>query len=151
MITRHPKWHLQLEEFLLDRKSVPFAWGSNDCALFAADAILSMTGTDLASEFRGKYSTQLGAMKLITQVVPGGSTLEDAAAHCTSVHGLTEYTHPLMAKRGDLVVVDNAGANIAGVIHLNGTQAVSVSEDGILLLPILDSAGKPALVRAWSV
>lgn len=34
------------------RRSVPFAWGSNDCRLFAADAVQAMTGVDHAAELR---------------------------------------------------------------------------------------------------
>jgi len=56
-----------------------------------------------------------------------------------------------MAKRGDLVIVDNEGTLIAGVIHLNGIHAVSVSETGLVRLPIADTNGKPNIVRAWSV
>ena len=129
---------------------MPFAWGSNDCALFAADAILANTGTDIADDFRGKYTTQLGALKTIREVT-GGTTIADAAAYCANKHGLVEHTHPLMAKRGDLVVIDNGGTLIAAVIHLNGYHAVSVSETGLVRLPIADHNGKPNIVRAWSI
>jgi hypothetical protein len=50
-----------------------------------------------------------------------------------------------MAKRGDLVIIDNAGTLIAGVVHLNGRHVVSVSETGLVRLPITN------VVRAWSL
>jgi hypothetical protein len=137
-------------QFLLDRAKTPFAWGNNDCATFAADAVESITGVDIADDFRGKYTTQLGALRTINKVTDG-STVADAAAHCATKHGLLEHTHTLLAKRGDLVVIDNAGTLIAGVIHLNGKDVVSVSEDGLVRLPVCDPTGKSNLVRAWSL
>lgn len=136
--------------FLRERGDVPFAWGVNDCALFVADAILANTGTDIATDFRGKYTTELGARRTIAKVT-GGTTVADAAAYCASKHGLTEHAHPLMAKRGDLVVLESAGELICGIVHLNGTHVVSVSENGVVRLPIADPLGKPNVVRAWSI
>jgi hypothetical protein len=129
---------------------MPFEWGKNDCATFAADAILANTGIDIADDFRGKYTTQLGALKTIREVT-GGTSVADAAAYCAAKHGLVEHTYPLMAKRGDLVVIENDGTLIAAVVHLNGFHAISVSETGLVRLPIADQNGKPNVVRAWSV
>ena len=118
MLTKHKHWHTHaFDPFLRERAEMPFAWGSNDCALFAADAILANTGIDIADDFRGKYTTQLGALKTIREVT-GGTSIADAAACCAAKHGLVEHEYPLMAKRGDLVVIDNAGTLIAGVVHL---------------------------------
>jgi hypothetical protein len=150
-LVKKPHWHTRaFDPFLREREKMPFAWGTNDCCIFAADAILANTGTDIADDFRAKYTTQLGAFKTIREVT-GGISVADAAAHCAVKHGLIEHTHPLMAKRGDLVVIENAGALIAGVIHLNGMHVISVSETGLVRLPIIDLNGKPNVVRAWSI
>jgi hypothetical protein len=150
-LKKHDHWHTRaFDPFLRERASMPFAWGSNDCALFAADAILASTGIDIADDFRGRYSTQLGALRTI-QEVTGGTSVADAAAYCAAKHGLVEHTHPLLAKRGDLVIIDNAGTLIAGVVHLNGFHVVSVSEAGLVRLPVADLNGKSNVVRAWSV
>jgi len=85
-------------------------WGTNDCALFAANAILAITGTDIASDFRGKYSDEAGAFALIKSVT-GGTTVADAAAWCAAKHGLVELAHPLQAQRGICWVVTN-GRNL---------------------------------------
>jgi hypothetical protein len=92
----------------------------------------------------------LGGISTIQQVT-GGTSVADAAAYCANKHGLIEHAYPLMAKRGDLVVIENGGSLIAGVIHLNGFHAVSVSETGLVRLPIADLSGKPNVVRAWSI
>jgi hypothetical protein len=144
MLKRTTLWQRQFHVFLLERSTTPFAWGANDCALFSADAIQSFTGQDIADDFRGKYTTQIGAFKTVKSIT-GGSTVADAALYCATKHGLTEHTHSLMAKRGDLVLVDNGGELIAGVVHLNGYNVVSVNEKGIVRLPIT------AIKRSWSV
>jgi hypothetical protein len=148
---KHDHWHTRkFDPFLREREKMPFAWGTNDCALFAADAILANTGIDIAADFRGKYTTQLGALRTI-QEVTGGTSVADAAAYCANKHGLLEHTHPLLAKRGDLVVIENDENLIAGVVHLNGFHVISVSEKGLVRLPMADANGKPNVVRGWSI
>lgn len=144
-LTRTPHWATrELHEFLLARATAPFAWGTNDCCLFPADAIQAFTGVDIAADFRGKYTDKASAFALI-QTVTGGSTVADAAAYCAHQHGLAERAHPLMAQRGDLVVVPNGGNLIAGIVHLNGRHVVSVGDAGLLRISITD------VQRAWAV
>jgi hypothetical protein len=145
-MTRLAKWDtVHYHQFLLDRAKVSFAWGTNDCALYAADGVKAITGTDIADAFRGKYHDEASAFALIKSVT-GGSTVADAAAWCAEKHGLPELPHPLMAQRGDLVVAKNAdGTPIAGLVHLNGRHIVTVSTSGAVLLPIT------AVLRAWRV
>jgi hypothetical protein len=132
-------------QFIDARLNTPFAWGSNDCALFAADAIQAITGVDIADDFRGKYKAKTGAVKAINSVA-GGSTLADATSYCAQKHGLPEYEYPLMAKRGELVLVKNAdGEEIAGVVSLNGRYVFSPGETGLLSIPITN------VTRAWQL
>ena len=150
-LDKHQHWHTRaFHTFLLDSAGQPFEWGVNDCCLYAANAILAYTGVDIASEFRGIYKSEFGALRAIKEVT-GGSTVADAAAYCAQKHGLVEHEYPLMAKRGDLVVYNNAGNLIAGIVHLNGRHIVSVSEDGPMTLPICDDHGNTNVVRSWSV
>jgi hypothetical protein len=150
-LTRKLHWATRgFHEFLLARRNMPFAWGTNDCALFAADAVLAITDTDIAEDFRGKYSDQAGAFAVI-QSIAGGTTVADAAAYCAQKHGLVEWASPngaplpLFAQRGDLVVMANGENLIAGVVHLNGKHLVSMAESGIVRLPVT------AARRAWKV
>lgn len=144
-LTRTPHWATrEFHDFLIARASVPFAWGTNDCSLFPADAIQSFTGVDLADDFRGKYSTEAEAFALIKSVT-GGTGVAAAAEYCAAKHGLFEWLTPKCAQRGDLVVVENAGQEIAGIVHLSGSHIVSVAESGLVRLPIT------SVVRAWKV
>jgi hypothetical protein len=131
-------------EFLLARAKTPFAWswGTNDCCLFAADAVQAITGVDIADDFRGLYDDEASAFALIAKVT-GGTTVADAAAHCAVKHGLVELQHPLKAQSGDLVVMENGGQLIAGIVHLNGRLLISVAAAGPVRLSIL------SVVRAW--
>ena len=134
-----------LHEFLRQRANTAFAWGKNDCALYAADAIKSFTGVDLAADFRGKYNDQATALAAIRNIT-GGRTVADAAVYAAKKHGLEERKYPLMAQRGDLVLIQNGDGNlIAGIVHLNGRHAVSVGEDGMKRFPIT------AVKRAWKI
>jgi hypothetical protein len=140
----------ELDTYLRESQTKPFAWGSNDCCLFAANGIQAMTGVDIADDFRGKYTDQAAAFALI-KAVTGGTTVADAAAHCAVKHGLVEWVGktgkplPLMAKRGDLVVVTNAGQLIAGIVDLSGRYVAAMSETGIVRLSL------SAIQRAWNV
>lgn len=144
-LTRIPNWATQsLNTFLLQRASVPFEWGKNDCCMFAADAVKAMTGVDIAIDFRGKYTDQASAMQAI-KTIANGTTVADAAAYCAVKAGLTELEHPLMAQRGDLVIVQDTMGLIAGIVHLNGRHVVVVGEEGLKRQPITN------VKRAWRV
>lgn len=112
--------------------------------MFAADGIKALIGVDIAADFRGKYTDEVSAMSAI-KTIAGGSTIADAAAFCAQKHGLVEWTHPLLAKRGDLAVVSESGRLIAGLVHLNGAHVVSPGDRGLLRIPIT------AIVRSWHV
>jgi len=145
MLTRKPHWRTRdFHTFLASRLHAPYKWGENDCAMFAADGVLAQTGVDIASDFRGRYTTQAGAYRVIKSVC-GGSSVADAAAYCAQKHDMTELVHPLMAQRGDLVIVENAGNLIAGLVHLNGRDVAAVGDAGLITIPIT------AVKRAWRV
>lgn len=136
---------VHLNEFLQQRESVPFAWGTNDCATFSADAIEVMTGIDIARDFRGKYSTETGALRAI-QKIAGGTTLGDAAAYCANKCGMAERAFPLQAKRGDLVLVKNGDGNeIAGIVALNGRHVLSPGDAGLVRFSIMN------VTRSWAL
>ncbi len=146
-LTRSKHWATRAyNDFLTETANTPFEWGKHDCALFAANGIQAMTGTDVADDFRGKYSTEKEAFALI-ETVTGvrGGTVADAAAHCANKHEMAELKNPLMAQRGDLVVLEDSGRLIAGLVHLNGRDIAVAGETKLKKLPIAD------VKRAWHV
>lgn len=149
-LKRSPSWEHVLDTYLRAHASDAFAWGKNDCCLFAASVIEELTGTDIASDFRGKYATSAEAFALITAVTKG-ATVADACSYCAQKYGLREWIDskgaplPLKAQRGDLVAVVNSdGKTIAGIVDLAGKVAC-MGPDGIVRLSILRAK------RAWKV
>ena len=146
-LTRAQHWATRsFHQFIKDNTNTPFKWGEHDCALYAANGIQAMTGVDIASDFRGLYTDEATAAAAIEKVtgIKNGS-VEDAAAYCANKYGLTEWQHPLMAQRGDLVVVEDAGRVIAGLVHLTGRHISAAGENGLKRLQIT------AIKRAWHV
>lgn len=58
-------WPDRLAALFAARAAEPFAWGRHDCCLFAADAVLAVTGHDPAADLRGAYTTAAGAARVL--------------------------------------------------------------------------------------
>lgn len=58
-------WRLLFDAFIYSRLRVPFAWGTNDCATFAADCVLACTGRDVAPPGLRGYRTALQADRAV--------------------------------------------------------------------------------------
>ena len=108
MAERPNNWRVLLIEHVLTAEQFPFEYGVNDCALFAADAVKVMTGTDFAADFRGKYKTALGAAKALKSA--GYDNLEALAAD------KFKEVPPLTAKMGDLAILDTPEGPALGIV-----------------------------------
>jgi hypothetical protein len=139
---RYTDWTKRLTAHLGTLVGKPFAWGSHDCALAAADAIVVMTGVDLAAEFRGKYTDQASAAAVIKNFAGGG--LEELVVKVTAAHGMKEVG-PRLAQRGDLVLFQGDQGASLGIVHMNGTRACSVGPKGMVWVCTLNCK------RAWRV
>ena len=71
---RVANWDAIGNDYLLSKREAVFEWGVCDCALFAADLVLLITGTDIAADYRGNYSDQVGAGAALREY--GEGTLE---------------------------------------------------------------------------
>lgn len=130
---RLKNWPRLLDAFIESRRHTPFAWGSNDCCLFAADATQAITGIDPAAALRG-YRTALGAARLSvaarTEDDPFG--VRALPARC----GFTEI--PVKrASRGDLVVLPMRGLPVVGVCL--GIKSVGPGRDGVVFVNTSDA------------
>jgi hypothetical protein len=170
-LERKPYWDTrELNDFLIARAFAPFSWGVNDCALFVADAIEAMTGTDIAADFRG-YTDEAGAWDAIRRVrgavlgsVLGSGadaevTVDAAAEYCAQKFALEEAAFPLEARRGDFCTFMHAGRLMLGLIHLNGRDIVTPGDKGLERAAMAEIAiGEDgaevvtmAIRRAWHV
>lgn len=128
MIQRASNWPTILSDFLEERRAMPFAWGRNDCCLFAADWVKAATGEDLAEFFRGRYKTALGATRFLERKggVRGLMRLIAEPSGMLQVNGL-------QCQRGDLVIADTGNGESIGICI--GSHAAFVGKNGLLFAP----------------
>lgn len=63
-LRRLPRWEDRLAAFVESRRALPFAWGSNDCCAFCADAIEAITGTRvLAVDWQPDEASAMAAIE----------------------------------------------------------------------------------------
>jgi hypothetical protein len=115
---RVPDWAEALDRLIDERAGKPFAWGSHDCALWAADAVLAQTGQDFGAPFRGKYRSVAGSLRALKEHGAG-----DLVSTITAALG--EPVPVAWAGRGDIVMLDGG----AGVCI--GRDALFVGDNGL--------------------
>lgn len=118
-------WRARLGRYLARAAHEPFAWGESDCALFAAGAVEAMTGVDPAADWRGHYTTERGAWRVLRR--RGFESLADAVA--AAMPGIA----PGEAREGDIAVIGEGREATIGVIARD--HVVCRAEHGIALVP----------------
>lgn len=110
MNRRIEHWPSALHALIEARKNEPFAWGSHDCCMFAGDCAREIVGVDLFAQYRGEYSTALGAARIWSREGGVEALIEKAcdAAEFPPVP-------VLMAQRGDLVLFDTERGPALGI------------------------------------
>ena len=134
MTRRYPDWPKRLDEFIQLNSHRHFQWGEWDCGSFVAQAILSMTGIDMESEFHGKHSDESSARQL--------GSAESIAARTAQKWNLP-HCSPNYARPGDPVLIDNLPIGpCMGIVGLRGTP-LKVTPNGIV------SVERKDILRAW--
>jgi hypothetical protein len=123
--TRLHDWPVRLEAFVRQRMAMPFAWGSNDCATFASDAVLAITGQDPAPKGLRSHTTAKQAYRNIAR--HGGLDAIGTAA-------LGVPIAPVLACVGDVLLV-KVGKRDAFAIS-NGATAMAPSARGLVNIPL---------------
>lgn len=133
---RRIDWQDQLLVQALVYENRPFEWGKADCCLFAADAVLAMTGVDHAADFRGRYTTEIGAKRLLLKK---GSleTFLDSELMAIPV----DYV-----QRGDVVLIQTDTGPTLG-IYWSGRSAWMQGMTGVALFMEI----KNRIIKAWRV
>lgn len=108
-MNRHPSWRTRLGAYLADAARTPFVEGRHDCALFAAGAVLAMTGKDPAARFRGRYRTTKGGLRVLRR-----AGYHD---HLALAEAHFEEVPPAFARVGDLAAVPGADGPALGVVQ----------------------------------
>lgn len=134
VLTRHDDWQTRLQAYLARARKRRFAWGRHDCAWFSFGAVEAMTGVDLMREYRGAYTTPLGARRALLQ--RGHPSLPDAVTAA-----LGEPVAALKAAEGDIVETAGPALGICTGLH----AAVLTPSQGFLMVP------PAAWARCWRV
>ena len=98
-----------LRKFLDARRAEPFRPSLSDCAMFAADWIAELTGTDPAAQWRGQYRT-----------LEEGRALLLADGFASPAEVLASILLPdagwMQAQAGDVAVLIEAGEEAMGLV-----------------------------------
>lgn len=114
----------------------PFAWGDFDCCLFVADAVKAMTGHDFAAPYRGRYTTELGALRALKRY--GQGSLKNTL---TALFG--PMLGPRCATDGDIALVKTPTGDALGLVYRCGIWVTG--PNGLDKLPLRFAKG------AWEV
>ena len=133
-MTRFPDWQMHLDALVYERSGRPFAWGGNDCALWAADCVLAITGHDLAADLRS-HRTAREALRTIRAAGGLFAIASRALGPATGVHN---------AQAGDVLLV-GMGKRVALGVMLPGPMVVGPGATGLCAAPLSDA------LCAWRV
>lgn len=99
-LARRPDWQQRLTALVVERMTMPFAWGANDCVTFAAQAVLQMTDLPLLPAGVPTWTSARQAFRELRAF--GG------LAGAVRATGLQEVG-PRLAQRGDVVLLRAPG------------------------------------------
>ena len=133
---RYSDWEDRLRAYLVANRNCPFRWGSFDCCLFACNVVREITGTDMATPWRGSYRTKTGAWRIT------GGSLEAFVEKTAKKFDLKEIK-PKDSIFGDVIFTKLGGGSL-GVIGFEGLPAFA-NLRGIGLQP------RSSIYRAWKV
>jgi len=129
---RLSNWPRLLANFIEARRHTPFAWGTNDCCTFAADAIKEIYGTDPMARLRGTYEDAAGVLIIIGAINDLPIVVNEILTEC----GFREIA-PRLAGRGDPVCVmlelPTCGVHLGNLVAAPGADGlVFLSPDKIV-------------------
>ena len=103
---RLPDWERRLARVVEHHLHLPGEWGASDCGMTVGEAIEAVTGVNPLAQFLGKYTTELGAARIMKR--KGWTDMGDVLA------SFFEPCGRLSAQRGDVGNVTQGGALTAG-------------------------------------
>lgn len=118
-IMRYRDWPKRLHETIQAASERPFSWGEFDCCLFVSDCAMAICGIDPSQDYRGRYTTAVGAKRVV------------ASSHGSLEAVLDTYFNrvdPKYAQRGDIVSFENDSGKCVAVLW--GGQYWAATEAG---------------------
>lgn len=139
---RAPFWEGRLAALVSARALVPFAWGTNDCVTFAADAVQAVTGRDPIADIRGTWSCERTAARAVGSFYGAYGDMH----HVLDAMAQRSWWPRVpvgFARRGDLAIVPHEGRPTVAVV--TGQAAMSPGPKGLVAVPMT------AATRAWTI
>lgn len=131
IVRRTTDWRLKLSNFIVSHRLLDFDRATHDCVRFSADAVMAMTGVDLAEGIRDKYHDDLSAAKYMKRSGGFLKIMEEQMAR----FGIEEIDVS-RAKRGDLcyfhILEDGKGHEALAVS--NGLFSITPGKHGLVQL-----------------
>lgn len=115
-----------LSEYIEEKAKEEFKWGKCDCALFAANWCAVSVGKDPASEFRGKYKTEIGAKRALLKY---GNIIETLDKNFKQVN-------PNFAQKGDLCICKLDLGLTVGIVGTGGKTWFKTQDNGVIFLNV---------------
>ena len=138
-------WPRRLIDYLEEVEYKEHEYGTHDCFLFAVDCIKALTEIDIGSEWRGKYTTELGSVKSVIKVQNKDWDLIDFWSWLMSQHGCLEI-NTKFAHRGDPVFIDDGHDNLGlGIVGIDSKEVLGVCEIGLVKF------SKNVVLQAWGI
>ncbi len=131
---RRKDWVSRLLAVVDDAQGRPFEWGQHDCCLFAARCIDAVTGSFWAGSLDACYQDEATALAYIKA---------EGGIRASVSRRFGDPVPPLLARRGDLVLVDSPLGEAVTVCV--GPSLVGAAPSGLTVLPL--SAG----LCAWRI
>lgn len=123
-------WEVRLTRTIEAARTRDYALGEHDCFRLACQVVQALCGVDLWPSWAGRYSTKIGALRLI---VENGGTFTGAFSQ---LFGQTPVSVRAM-RRGDIVEYQS----LDGEQHLAvciGEYVAALGENGLKFVPLLD-------------
>lgn len=131
-------WRGRLRDALAHAGAQPFAWGSHDCLTgLVGPAVLAMTDTDCTFAWRGRYTTILGAARVMNS--DGFADLADL------IGSVLPEIHPSQAGSGDVAAIPTHDAFGFALGIVTGPTVAVLSPTGLAAMP------RAAMTRAFKV
>lgn len=113
---RYRDWTTRLQQTIKAASERPFSWGEFDCCTFAADCCVAICGVDPAADYRGRYTTELGAKRVLRNTHGSLEAAWDASFKRVPIN---------LRQRGDVVMFDSENGRCVGVVWANAIWAVT--------------------------
>lgn len=143
-VVRFPDWPKRLNAHINSLRGQEFGWGEFDCVLFAAGAVQAITGWDPIAPWRGQWSDEGSAYRMMEEVGRGGRAINGSALYRAMVYTLGSSIRGQRGKRGDIAYFEGN----CGVIV--GTHALFLTEPSVSMTGI-GAMGIRAIERAFPI